>query len=368
MSLEGHPLFSQWRDPQSGVVSYILDGSPELLEKSFYFVNNSLTPDGWLWFEYAHPPAPYKCLGAVSLDAGNAEVRRFPHATISAETPVIGPDNRLWFCMADGIPEIWRMDLNGSQEKVACLPEDYINGRTVRRIGTHFSFSADEKYLLLDGKVGSAWFIATMEVETRKIQIIKEFPGHYNHAQFSPVDPELFCLSQDHWRDAYSGQQFGGDLRTWLMTIDGQRFEPAAPYSYCSPERMGHNASHEWWADDGTLCWIVYLDGAYEMDVSTREISHVWKRPICHAHCSPDRRFWVGDQSPYQWPKPCQVLFYDRQTGEEKQIVSGMQAPNVPRHLYHIDPHPRFIAGGEWIVYTTTVRGRVELALTPSSL
>ncbi len=31
---------------------------------------------------------------------------------------------------------------------------------------------------------------------------------------------------------------------------------------------------------------------------------------------------------------------------------------------YHIDPHPRFCSQDRYIVFTTTVRGQVDLAIT----
>ena len=363
--LASHPYFTPWTDPQSGKVSYILTEKVAALQKSFYFVNTSLSPDGaWLWFEAAHPPAPVKYLAAVCLDPQNPDIRLFPRATISAETPVIDAEGGVYFVMSERSPDIWRLDIEGGLEKIFTLPDDFVQGRLIQRLGTHLTLSADGAHLLFDGKVGNVWYVATVDRRTGQFRVIKEFSRHYNHAQFSPGDPALFCIAQDHWQDPYTGKQNGYDLRIWLMTTDGECFEPAEPTAFHSPARKGNEVCHEWWADDGTLCWIRYQSGCFEMDRETAVIRQVWERPICHAHCDPTRRFWVGDQSPYAWPEPCEVVLFDREIQAESRIVSAMPAPVCPRAAYHIDPHPRFIGDGSRIVYTTTVRGEVDLAVT----
>jgi hypothetical protein len=41
--------------------------------------------------------------------------------------------------------------------------------------------------------------------------------------------------------------------------------------------------------------------------------------------------------------------------------------PNLVGARYHIDPHPRFCAQDQWIVFTTTIRGQVDLALVKTA-
>lgn len=93
-------------------------------------------------------------------------------------------------------------------------------------------------------------------------------------------------------------------------------------------------------------------------------VSHLLRERVCHAHCNADRSLWCADESPYKWARqPCQVLFFHRASGRVVPIVSAMPAPQANRSWYHIDPHPQFSPDGEWISYTTTVRGSVDLAL-----
>ena len=114
------------------------------------------------------------------------------------------------------------------------------------------------------------------------------------------------------------------------------------------------------------ICWNDYERGTYECNPYTLEATHVWQRPLCHAHCSSDRRLWCADQSPYDWDdKPLEILFFNRDRKVDIQIVSAMPKPSLPRGMYHLDPHPQFSPQDGWIVYTTTVRGKVDVALAP---
>ena len=366
IDLSTHPYFESWCDPLSGVESFILTERVAPWQKGFYFVNSSISPDGnWLWMETAFPPNPVKHLAVVGLDPGKPVIRYFPNAACHAETPVIDALGRVIFSMVEDTPDIWRMDVAGNLERLFSLPENFVRHRKITRTGTHFTISADGTHLLWDGKVGNRWYAASLNLETGDFQVIKDFARHYNHAQMSTTEPDLFSIAQDHWRDPVTGEQGGYDLRIWLMSLEGNRFEPVEPKSFHTPSEAGNEVCHEWWAEDGRLCWIRYTDGAFEMDVSSRQIRHVWKRPLCHAHCDRTGRFWVADQSPYQWPNPCELLFYDRETGREKQIVSAMPGPKWGRNPWHVDPHPRLVRGDEWVLYTTTVRGAVDVAVCP---
>ena len=151
------------------------------------------------------------------------------------------------------------------------------------------------------------------------------------------------------------------------MTADGKRMEPLIPTSFF--EHDGSMLCHDFWALDGTLCYVDFNKGAFECDVNSREFIHVWKRPVCHAHTNYDRSLWVADQTPYEWENtPCRVIFYDRKTDKEIDVFSALPYPSMPMRngCYHIDPHPAFSDDGEYIISTVTVNdGNVDVAITP---
>jgi hypothetical protein len=356
--ISNHPLFEPWTDPVSGVVSHLLRERVAPVQQSFYFTSPGMSSDGMrLWFHAAHPPAPGRSLGLV--DFGTGQVTVFPQSHSPGESPMVeaGGDSAL-FCARN---TVWRVRATGDTEPVFTLPSAYIANRELRRLATHLTQSADGRSLLLDGEVGNHWFVAIAEPATGTFRVVKEFAHHFNHAQFSPIDPRLFTIAMDHFHDRVTGRRFHYDLRVWLMDTDDTRFECLTPATYC---KHLTGISHEWWSRDGRVCWVDYTGGAFEHDLSTGETACVWPGPLCHAHCNADRTLWCADESPYKWAdQPCQVLFLERATGRVVPIVSGMPAPQVDRGWYHIDPHPQFSPDGRWICYTTTVRGRVDVAL-----
>ena len=207
-----------------------------------------------------------------------------------------------------------------------------------------------------------------VELATGEYKILNNFGRQYNHAQFSPTRPDLFLIDQDWWRDYHSGEYVCIDNRIWLMNTEGTSFEPLIPKMFYM--RDGTEICHDFWSDDGHLCWSEYNTGGYECDIDTREVNHVWKRPVCHSHCNSDRTLWVGDQTPYAWnEKPCQVLFYDRETNKEIEIFSALPKPMVHKGTharYHLDPHPQLVCDGKYAVCTTTVFSKAgDVAITP---
>jgi hypothetical protein len=361
--LNQHPHFESWRDPSSDVESFILSKRVAPVQQSFYFTNSSVSPDeNWLWFYASFPPNLQRMLGAVSLDPENPEIKLFPQAGFTCASPMVGSESdAALYCMGNSVHKV---HLDDSTQVVCTVPEEFIGKRHFSRIATHLTLSADGKYLLLDGDLGNFWWVGLGDMATGEVKILKEFGHHHNHAMFSPTDPKLFVIPEDWWHDKSSGRHFPYDHRLWLMDIDQNRYEVVRPKDWDS----GHtaNASHEWWSKDGMLCWNDYECGTYECDPYTLEARHVWKRPLCHAHCSSDRRLWCADESPYKWDeKPLELLFFDRDSKAEIQIVSAMPKPPLPRNMYHLDPHPQFSPNDSWVVYTTTVLGKVDVALAP---
>lgn len=302
-----------------------------------------------------------RVLGVLSMDAENPFIQLFPETAFSDASPLVTPEgDGVYYAQGNGI---WLFRIGHKPEKIMELDNKYIAGRYLFRFSTHLTLSADGKYLLIDGQVGNRWFVAKGNLETRTVEIIREFPRMYNHAQFSPVDPKLLSIAQDWWFDPITGGDTFFDQRVWVMDIDATFCYPVMPKDWA---RHGSETCHEWWSKDGLLCWTDYKEGAFQFDIKTEKKDHIWKRPLCHTHCDSTRRFWCGDQSPYTWHEsPCQVLFYDAQTGKETAIASALPKPTWPRSAYHIDPHPQFSPSDRYIVYTTTVAEDVTLAICP---
>jgi len=241
------------------------------------------------------------------------------------------------------------------------VPQGDVAGRGIQRLVTRLTLSADGKSFLLDGHIGNHWFVGLADRASGAFHLIKEFACNHNHAQFHPTDPQRFIIAQDHTDDPITGRRLHFDLRSWLMDTGDTLYRPLNPDRYCKPY-VG--VAHEWWLGDGRLAYVDYVSGLFVVDPDTAAREHIWQRPLCHAHADQSANLLVADQSPYEWDeKPCEVLFLDRTTQRTQAIVTAMPAPPDGRSPYHIDPHPQFGADDRWIVYTTTVRGKAEVAL-----
>ncbi|MBQ8321688.1 MAG: hypothetical protein IJX92_04920 [Clostridia bacterium] len=365
--LSRHPYFTPYTDKKSGVTSYVLTERVGTLQKHFYFAQPSVTSDGkYLFVTCCNPPARYSTLALVSLDPDNPFIRHFPNASpdTNGSLPCIDPEG-------DGVyygcyDTVWHLSLDGELKKVITLTPEFTHNRPVQRLFTHASISCDNKYIALDMQIGGIFYVALGDIKTGAIKLLNKLGNMHDHAMFSPKDPNLFLIDQDWWRDMHTGEYMPINQRIWLMNTEGTRFEPLMPKEFYG--RSETESAHDYWSADGLVCWTDYFNGAFECDIETREVTHVWKRPLCHSHSSADRQMLVGDESPYKWKTtPCRTIFYDRATNKEIDIFSALPYPDVDRY-YHVDPHPQFCAGDSMIVSTTTVMdGRVDVAITPTA-
>jgi hypothetical protein len=362
--LSKHPFFKEYIDPRSGITSYILKERVATVQLPFYYTNSSISADGeLLWFYAAFPPNPNRFLGCASLNPENAWIRYYPQSSFNGASPLITPDNSgVWFSSGNGV---YFMDTQGSVKTVGIIPESYIKNRYIYWLSTHLSLSADNKYLLLDGHIGDIFFVSLVDVKTGEFTLLHEFSYVHDHALFSPANPKLFLFPRDWSRNPSSGDYMFMEKRVWVMDTDLTMYKDLRPEAW---EGHGHNTAHEWWTKSGLVCYVDYEEGIYECDPLNLETKHVWRRPVCHAHCNYSSEFFCADQTPYNWHnEPVQILLYDRKNQRETPIVSAMPQPPMPREPYHLDPHPHFSSNDEFIVYMTTVNNMIDVAITPSN-
>ena len=126
--------------------------------------------------------------------------------------------------------------------------------------------------------------------------------------------------------------------------------------------------SHEWWDADGVHAWSVWGNDTWRSNVQTGELERIeWPVYCLHAHCSVDGRYLVCD-STERFYRGCatSVHFMDRQTGKTLKLIDHPAMDNFTGTNYHIDPHPLFCCDDRFVVFTTTVRGRVDVAVVPT--
>ncbi len=110
-------------------------------------------------------------------------------------------------------------------------------------------------------------------------------------------------------------------------------------------------------------------EGVWRVDVETGEVEKInWAGGTWHSHCSADGSYFVGDANEtFYRGCPSTVNFLNRRTQRELRLLSNPEMPGLTGSNYHIDPHPRFVGAEKYVVFTTTVRGEVDLAIIPTS-
>lgn len=352
-------LFTSWRDPVSEVESLILSQRVAPVQQSFYFTNPSFSADGrYLWFYCSFPPggdAYYgRQLGVV--DFVEQKLRHFPETLFMDGSPFVDQETGEVY-WTTGL-EIWKRSPRHGEEAslVAVFPKELARDRRPLRLATHLTRSANKKAFAIDAQIGAEWFAGDLPVDgSTPFRLWQTFDRCYNHAQFSPVDPDLILLAQDFWFDPTTGKKGEAEDRLWLL----RRGEKARPILPDSPSNL---RGHEWWDSDGLHVWYIhYRKGTEKVDIRTgREIT-VWPNGRTHSHADRKGQHLVGDisTSPDDW----RVAFFNVKTGREISIASSLPPVPLRYRSYHVHPHPQFCLDDQYICYTTSVRGVPDLAL-----
>jgi len=360
---QNSPLFRSWKDPVSGVESFILAERVAPVQQSFYFTNPPFSADGrFLWLYCAFPPGGNslwgRSLGVVDFEDGT--VRHFPETQFGAASPMVDAGTgEVYWCSG---PRIYRRGPRPVQQAVLVnrLPDNLVRQHRVISAATHLTMSADRRHLSVDAKIGPRWYAGAAPLNGSEVEIWQEFEVCHNHAQFNPTDADLMLLARDWWVDEATGMKTAHPRqRLWTLRRGGR----AAPVF---PQEDPNPRAHEWWSADGRHIWYVdYVNGTECVAADTAQRRTVWPGGTCHSHCDASGSLLVGDIGTYQWASGCRVSFYNARTGREVNIVTNMPPPPWPRETYHIDPHPQFCLNDRYIVYTTTVLGTVDVAVVP---
>lgn len=355
-------VFSPWTDPSSGVTVYLLSHKVAPVQEAFYFVNDSMSQDGrYLWFYCAFPPSGSagqgRTLGVVDFET--QEVNHFPETQFTSASPFVDPATaQVYWCMGD---TIWRRGpgVSDEVERVNGLPADLVLNRTVGRLATHLIRSADGKEFFVDAEIGLQRVFGTLPVDGSEFQLWHTFNRNYNHAQFNPHDPDLVLFAQENHSDPITGLRFRIEDRLWMIRR-GEAPRPILP----TPTRL----THEWWDADGQHVWCVKdREGLWRVNIKTADVEAVaWSGGTWHSHSSRDGMYLVGDHNDkFYRGCPSTVNFLNRRTGREVRLADNPEMPGITGSNYHIDPHPRFCGAEKFVVFTTTVRGEVDLAVVP---
>jgi len=363
LDLAHSPLFTPYTNPDTGVTSYILTEKVAPVQEGFYFVNERMSSDErYLWFYCAFPPSGTagqgRTLGVV--DFQEQTVIHFPETQFNHASPFIDTASAdIYWCMGD---TIWMRgpDVRDEVVRINSLPRDLAGNRVVHRLATHLTLSSDTKEFFVDAEVGLQYIFGSLPVDGGDFQFWHRFDRNYNHAQFCPTDPDLVLFAQENHPDQLTGLRFGIEDRLWVIRR-GEEPRPIMP----TPTRL----THEWWDPDGRHAWCIKgREGVWRVDVETAEVEQItWAGGTWHSHSSKDGMFLIGDANPtFYRGCPSTVNFLNRHTNRDVQLVSNPEMANHTGANYHIDPHPRFTCNEQYVTFTTTIRGEVDIAIVPT--
>ena len=357
-------LFTSWKNPVSGVESWILSERPAPVQQSFYYTHPSYTDDGrYLWLGCGYPPPggmfAQQVLGVV--DFGRDELRVYPETQFPSGRPLVDLTNGEVYW--PNHLEIWKRGPRAGDvaERVNAFPGDLVEGR-LEQLATHMTFSPDRRSLGIDARFvredGSrVVFIGDMPLDGSPFRLGRKIEGRfYNHGLFHPTDNAVQMLAHEYWKDH---KAFDHDLpyhRMWCI----RRGEEIRPILKTPVSHSGH----EWWDPDGDHVWYLHYGvGVKKVTVATGGEALVWPGALSHAHSTRDGRYLVADRMDDPGHPDCHVIFYDTLTQHEVEIVNRPPLDSGRTRCVHLHPHPQFCFGDRYICHTTTVEDRVDVAL-----
>lgn len=363
IDLNNSDLFNPVTHPASGVTIYVLKSKVAPVQEAFYFVNDSMSADGrYLWFYCAFPPSGNagrgRTLGVVDFHMG--EVRHYPETQFGEASPYVDANTGKVFWQHDRY--LWKRspECDAPVELLNQVPDDLIGGRQVMRAATHLTRSADGKEFFIDLGLQMHWLFGSLPIDGGDFQLWHRFDRLHDHAQFSPTDPDEALFAEEFHADPITGLTFPVTNRMWLL----RRGEEPRPILR-EPKR---GISHEWWDPDGQHAWCVCGNETWRVRVADGEVEKVgFPRHCWHSHSSLDGRLIVGD-SKNDFGRGCasKIHFLNRNTGKDIMFVENAEHTDYAGRNYHIDPHPRFVCNDQYVVFTTTVRGEIDVALVPT--
>jgi carbon storage regulator CsrA len=333
---ESSPLFQVWKDPGSGIESFILSTRVAPVQQSFES-NLPFAKEGrYLWFYCAFPPggdAEYgRSLAVVDLRDG--DVRHFPETQFGHASPMIdiATGDAYWSTGA----EIYRRTPNLGGQAVRVARIDAALGKAGPAISSRLSRSADGKFLSIDAAIDDASQVGTVAIDGSGAQIWHSFDQRVS-SEFNPIDTEVMLVVGE-----------GGKL--WTIERGG---EP----KLILPAKETKAVYSAWWSGDGKSVYFVDGEagmGRIDMESGKREV--LWAAATQRGHVMANGKGLVAD-----WGS--RVAFYNLETGKGVNIVATMPAGPLPPQQYHTQPRPRFCFDDRYVSYTTTVNGRVDVAL-----
>lgn len=381
---------TSWIDPDTGHRVFRLTREPG--SSSFYFNDNSFTPDGR---EMVYNTRA----GIAVLDLATRQGRLVVPGPARAivvghRTPTIYYTKRT----ADPqVSSLWCTNVDtGATRRIADLPRrasvSAINADETLGGGTYidggagaggaFDGSARERAPAADGRQSPDKFkmmaqrlaarlpnsMFTIDLRTGRVAVILHNTDWLNHLQFSPTDPSLLMYCHEGpWQLVD---------RIWTIRADGTENAPVH-HRIMEMEQYGH----EWWSQDGKSIW-------YDLRMPEGVISYIAGRNLAtgertwllvdreawsiHYNSSPDGTLFCGDGAdapPAWWATTANkwiYLFHPEPVKNDRTLgtnlihggrVRAERLVNMSKHIYMLEPNPFFTPDQKLVVFVSNMFG-----------
>ena len=366
---ETSKLFHKYVEPQSSVVSYILETRIAENQQSLYFTQKSMTEDSRFLVFWVSGGERRNDKTLALIDFLKDEVLSLE---VHGSIPFLDTNAAIlyWF-EPDGL---YRMDLRAAsrqKEKLCDIPQELkAEGEQVRSLATHVTLTADRSQVFMDARVDDRFIQGMLDLKTGRFEKWGEESVCVNHGQINPVNDRLaLCAHETRWTDSQN-------VEHRIQNIDGVYprlllVEPHGKRHVIPP--MNNYATHEYWAADGKgfyYCSHGEEQGVIYYDLASGKQQRVAPVRAAHATMTTDHRYFTYDYSVGPWYRGCswQVGFYNSVTQKEIFLYTVLPAYNTkanPSKL-HPDPHPQFVCGDKYIICTINHGdGRMDLSVTP---
>lgn len=353
--------FSEWRNPQNGLPSFVLTTRVAPVQRPFYFTSPSYVDGGrFLWFECAFPPEGGRdavpVLGVV--DFAEDAVRVYHETQHPTARPAVDlVSGRVYW--ANG-SDIWGRGPEAQDRPflVNRFPRELLQGRAVKRLATHLTLSADGRSLCMDAWIGEEVFIGVYPLDGSAPEIWQRTRTTFDHAQSHPLDPDLLLLAHEYWVDPTSGP-FDPQHR-YHRIYTARKGEAAQPLLV---EPVTHSG-HEWWDASGERVWYVHYGvGIKSVNLRDRSETLVWSGHLAHGQSDAAGLHLIADSMADPVTCECRVQFRNGLTGRVATLVDHPALRPELTQCRHLHPHPMFCLGDRYVCHSTLVHDRVDVAL-----
>lgn len=355
---ETSPAFRKHTDPETGVVSYILE-RPRLglNHQSLYFTHKSMTDDGrFLVFNVSGGGFgdSAKLLAVFDFLTGDSRIISnfggIPFLDVRTD--------QLYYINKAGV---FRHDLlvDPLQPILLCtIPDELTALGKISYFCTHLTLTHDRTQAFLDLKGGDLYVQGLLNLQTGRFTKWGETDFFINHGQIHPFRDDLALCA---WENLKGKLIDGVYQRLWLLEPNGKR-------TMIPPVHTNY-ATHEHWSEDGKGFYFC-SNGVYYHDLETGQQRQLVPMKAAHAAISADNQLATFDYSVGKWYRGCawSIGFYNLKTQKGLYFYPKLEPFNDIDHpsKLHPDPHPQFVCNDRYIISTVNLgSGNMDLSITP---